>query len=42
MAAGFVASAAEGGFFELEPFAKPFEDLDRLGHDLGADAVTGQ
>ena len=23
-------------------FAEPFENLDRLGHDLRADAVAGQ
>jgi len=41
-AARFVACAAEGSFFELESFVESFEDLDRLSHDLGTDAVTGQ
>jgi hypothetical protein len=37
----FVACAADGGLFEIESFVEPFEDLDRFGHDLGTDAVTG-
>jgi hypothetical protein len=35
-AARFVTCAAEGRFFELESFVQSFEDLDCLGHDLGA------
>jgi hypothetical protein len=40
--AGFVAGAAEWGFFELERFVEAVQHLDRFLHDLRADAVTGQ
>jgi hypothetical protein len=42
VAMGFVGGAADQGGLHLEFQVQHLEDLDGLGHDFGADAVTRQ